>query len=422
MIAVRFGRRAGWGIADQTASSLTNFALGIVVASQVSTASFGAFSLAFVTYLLVLNLGRAVVSLPLMIRYSAVSGGRWALGVSRGVGVALLVGTVAAVVCLPIGVALGGETGASLIGLSVVLPALMAQDAWRFGFFAANRGRDAFVNDAAWAAVLGVGFVVAVTAGVTEPSTYIVLWGLGAAAGSVLGVVQSRLLPQPTAVRSWWAEHADLIPRFSAESIARMGGTQLTYYAIGVIGGLVVVGTLRAAELILGPFNILFQGVHLVALPEAVRLLKESESALVRWARLLSGAMVVAAMAFGAVCLALPDAVGVRLLGDSWMAARTVLPPLILAVAGMVAGAGAGVGLRALAAADRLLRVAVVTSVATFGAATAGVIIGNGIGAAWGMCVGAWIGAAWSWLELRWAVRRGWMLSGADEGGQPAAG
>ena len=178
------------------------------------------------------------------------------------------------------GVALGGETGASLIGLSVVLPALLAQDAWRFGFFAANRGRDAFVNDAVWAVVLGVGFALAVMAGATEPATYVVLWGLGAAAGSVLGVVQSRLLPQPTAVRSWWAEHADLIPRFSAESIARMGDAQLTYYAISVIGGLIVVGTLRAGELILGPFNILFQGVHLVALPEAVRLLKESESAL----------------------------------------------------------------------------------------------------------------------------------------------
>ena len=182
------------------------------------------------------------------------------------------------------------------------------------------------------------------------------------------------------------------------------------------------VGTLRAGELILGPFNILFQGVHLVALPEAVRLLEESEICLVRWARLLSGAMVVAAMAFGAVCLALPDAVGVRLLGDSWMAARTVLPPLILSVAGMVAGAGAGVGLRALAAADRLLRVAVVTSLATFGAASAGVIMGNAIGAAWGMCFGAWIGAAWSWLELRWAVRRGLMLSRADESGGTAAG
>jgi len=44
------GRRAGWGLADQAFSSLTNFAVGLLIARTVGPADFGAFSLAFALY------------------------------------------------------------------------------------------------------------------------------------------------------------------------------------------------------------------------------------------------------------------------------------------------------------------------------------------------------------------------------------
>ena len=51
----QIARRAGWGVADQALSSLTNFAVGVFVARQLGPTEFGAFSLAFATYLLALN-------------------------------------------------------------------------------------------------------------------------------------------------------------------------------------------------------------------------------------------------------------------------------------------------------------------------------------------------------------------------------
>jgi hypothetical protein len=48
--------RLGWGIADQAVSSITNLAQGIVVARSLGAADFGAFSLAWVTYSVILNL------------------------------------------------------------------------------------------------------------------------------------------------------------------------------------------------------------------------------------------------------------------------------------------------------------------------------------------------------------------------------
>ena len=41
------GGGAGWAIADQAFSSLTNFALGLVVERETDAAGFGAFSLGF---------------------------------------------------------------------------------------------------------------------------------------------------------------------------------------------------------------------------------------------------------------------------------------------------------------------------------------------------------------------------------------
>ena len=86
--------RAGWGLIDQAFSSLTNFALGIIIARSVPVAEFGAFSLAFAAYLLVVNMTRAFPMQPLAIRYSAVTPDIWRRGSAAALGSVLLVGLV----------------------------------------------------------------------------------------------------------------------------------------------------------------------------------------------------------------------------------------------------------------------------------------------------------------------------------------
>ena len=400
-VIVRVGRRVGWGIADQTASSLTNFALGIVVASQTTTASFGAFSLAFVTYLLVLNVGRAIVTLPLMIRYSGLDAGVPHDAVRAGSGTGLAVGVASGVVCVGVGIVVGGPFGAALFGLGIGLPGLILQDTWRFAFFAGGRDRSAFVNDIVWVAVLVPAFAVLIANGARDAMPFIVAWGGAASVAAGAGVVQSGVIPDPTRAMAWVRRHSDFIPQFTLETGARMGSSQLTYYVIGLVGGLVVVGAIRAGELVLGAFNVLFQGIHLIALPEGARLLRQSRGDLVRWAILLSAVLSAAAAAFGIACLLIPDWAGQAALGESWTPARMVLPVLVLSLVGYVVASGAGVGLRALGAANRLLRVSVLTSMVTLAAGFAGVQLGAAAGAAWGLAVGSWFGAVISWVEFR---------------------
>ena len=77
-------RRLGWGVADQGISSLSNFALGLFVARSFGASNFGAFTLAYITYTVVINAARGLSTDPLVVRYSGdVSGGSAASGSSR---------------------------------------------------------------------------------------------------------------------------------------------------------------------------------------------------------------------------------------------------------------------------------------------------------------------------------------------------
>jgi hypothetical protein len=391
-------------MADQAASSLSNFALGIFVARQTTADAFGAFSIAFVTYLFVLNLGRAVVAQPLLIRHSGGTTRTWRDGVETAIGVAALLGVAAGAVCFAIGLLFRGQVGPAFAGLALAMPGLLVQDAWRFAFFAARRERAALVNDLIWVGGLVVTFACLAVTNTTSVFAIVVAWGAAAAVAAIGGIVQSKVMPRIVHSAIWFRTHSDLIPRFSVEVVVRMGASQISYYALGLISGLAAVGAIRAGDLLLGPFNILFQGIHLIALPEARRQLDRSTAALRRWCRILAIAIGAAGLAYGLICVTLPTAVGEALLGQSGEPAQAVLVPLIVALIGLVSGAGAGVGLRALEAADRTLRAAFVGSVVTIVGAIAGAIVGDAPGAAWGFALGAWAGALAHWLEFRAAL------------------
>lgn len=404
VIHTRFGQRAIWGVADQTFSSGTNFAVGIYVASQTSTLAFGAFTLAFVTYLLFLNVGQAVVSQPLLIRHSNQPAIEWAHATGRGVGVALALGIGVGLLCVAVGSLVGGDLGAAFLALGLGLPGLLLQDAWRSAFFAAGRDRDAVVNDAVWAAVLILIFGTLLAQGSKSVFDAVFGWGIAATVAALVGIVQAGVRPRLANPRSWFQEHADLIPRFVGETAARAGTIQLVYYLIGVITGIVGVGTIRAAELVVvGPFNIIYLGIGLITLPEAARRLSNSRVALLRFCRLLAIGMISCGVVWGVLALVSFEVVGKLILGESSQPAQTVLLPVVVALIGLVSGSGALVGLRVLGAANWILRVTLASSVATLAATTVGAWTSGAMGAAWGMAAGSWAGATGMWLALQFA-------------------
>src|SRR5215211_3072938 len=92
--------RLGWGVADQAVSSITNFALGIVMARTLGAADFGAFGLVWVTYGVILNLSRGLATDPLTVRYSGPLDDRWRSATGRAASTATVLGLVVGAICL----------------------------------------------------------------------------------------------------------------------------------------------------------------------------------------------------------------------------------------------------------------------------------------------------------------------------------
>jgi O-antigen/teichoic acid export membrane protein len=155
--------RLGWGIADQAVSSITNLAQGIVVARSLGAADFGAFSLAWVTYSVILNLSRGLATDPLTVRYSGPLDDRWRSAARRAASTATALGLVVGALCVLVGLGVGSVVGSAFVALGLTLPGLLLQDSWRIAFFVAGKGQRALANDVVWGILLVPAILIAST-------------------------------------------------------------------------------------------------------------------------------------------------------------------------------------------------------------------------------------------------------------------
>jgi O-antigen/teichoic acid export membrane protein len=398
-------RGAGWGLTDQAFSSLTNFALGIIVARLVSAAEFGAFTVAFTAFLVALNITRYLGAQPLVIRYSS-RPEAWPQGTASALGLVVLLSVAMSGVALAIALLAGGPFGQAMVALALTLPGLLVQDGWRFAFFARGRGRDAFINDLVWTMALAPLLILTEALGLRSVFWLVLAWGSAGTAAAVAGIFQSGIVPDPRLAAVWWREHRDIGPRYVATELASMGATQLVLFAIGAIAGLAAVGSLRAAQLLLGPVNILTMGFSIAALPDVSRTLQRSREEFRRACLRIAVVLVSATVIWGAVALLLPQSAGSSLLGASWPGANLVLLPVTLAIVARVASAAARIGLAAMAVAQITLRVTLLEAGASIVAGVVGAATGGVLGAAWGLALISTIIIVIWWSEYFLAVRR----------------
>ncbi|MFF1304694.1 hypothetical protein [Streptomyces sp. NPDC058307] len=395
--------RLSWGLADQAASSISNFAVGIYVARSLGVTAFGVFSLAWVTYGVVLNVSRGLATDPLVVRFSGVPEASWRGAVARSTGTAFGVGTAIGVVSLVAGLALGGRLGPAFVCLGVMLPGLLLQDAWRFSFFAAGNGRKAFVNDVVWCVALIPAMVLAARVGTV--AAFVLAWGASAAVAAAYGCLQCGIRPRMTEARGWLREQRDLGYRYLVENVSLSGASQLRAYGLGAIVGLGAVGAVRGAELLMGPFLAVLMGLSLVTVPEAARVLRQAPHRLGTFCLLLGGGQATAALLWGGSLLLLPNRLGDLVLGSVWHSSSHLIAPITFSVAGAGLGTGAAAGLRALGAAKRSLRSQLFASVCYVGGGLGGAALAGTVGSAWGVAAATVSGSAVWWLQLRSALR-----------------
>jgi O-antigen/teichoic acid export membrane protein len=335
------------------------------------------------------------------VRYSGADHTRWRAGVAGSTGTALAVGLGAGIACAVAGMVIGGSVDAALLALAVTLPGLLLQDSWRFSFFAAGKPSRAFANDLLWAVAFLVLFAAILVLGRQGVFSLMLAWGLAGTVAALVAAGQSRLAPQIQLASDWLRRHRDLSTRYLGQNLSVIVGNQLKLYGVAALAGTAAVGSLRAAELLLGPVFTMILGINLTAVPEAVGLLRRSPPRLWSFCRRIailgaSGALVWG----GALLTLLPDSLGREVLGESWGSASRLLLPTTLAVAALGVQMGAWMGLRALAAASRSLRSEVVGSLTLLIGAMVGAAAGGALGAAWGSAAATVVNAGWWWLQL----------------------
>lgn len=398
--------RLSWGVADQAMSSLTNFAVNIYIARSLGAVSYGAFSLAYVTYSFALNASRGLATDPLLVRFSGVETRAWRRAVANCTGTALSTGLVTGIGVLAAAALMHGAVRGAFVALGLTLPALMLQDSWRFSFFASGRGFHALLNDTLWAVVLVPSLVLLKTTGHASVFWFVLAWGVAAAVGALAGPLQSGVVPRPSRTPSWIRAHRDLGPRYLLEGIANSGSTQLRNYALGLLLGLAALGYVQGASTLMGPFMVIFFGMGLVTLPEAARVLRRSPKHLPLFCAMVSGGLAVAGLAWtGLLLVAMPRGLGHLMLGSLWRPTYPLVLPLGISIIGGCISAGPGAGLHALGASKRSLRAMVQSSVLFVICGVAGAFLDGAMGAMIGAAVSGMAGAALFWWQLHLGLR-----------------
>jgi O-antigen/teichoic acid export membrane protein len=398
-------RRFGWGISDQALSSLTNFALSLLVARNVSITTLGVFALVFSTYLIALSLSRVFGTDPLVIRYSACSVREWHEASGSATGTAAMIGMVTGSAVALGGWIVGGSGGVAFIVLGASLPGLLTQDSWRFAFFARAKGGQAFLNDLVWALSLTALLAFVLLTGRDSLAWLIGAWGAAAGVAAIAGGIQARLVPAPQRARRWYRRNKDLSLPFFGAAIVNHGAINLGSYLIAAIAGLATLGALRAAWILLGPATMMIIGLGLVAVPEGARSLTRSREQLRRTSVGVSLAAGACALVWGLLVYSLPASIGRMILGADWAEAHSLMIPLTLAAVAGGATLGAASGLKTLKAAGQVLRTRMVEAAIVLCIAVIGASFGGAPAIAMAAAIGQTLIAALWWTQFRKTLR-----------------
>jgi O-antigen/teichoic acid export membrane protein len=380
--------RASWNLIDQVLSALTNMVLAVLVAKAAGARAFDAFAVSFLLFSTMIGIERALVGQPLGIRHSDESGATRRRTVSRATGLVVGISVPAAALMLVAGLLFGGRLGTALIATAVVLPFLILQDACRMAFFAQSSAKLAALNDGLWAVLQFSAMGAIIALGAASATTLILAWGGSAAVCVLVALLQLRAVPDPGALLSWLREHRDLVGYFLGEYMLTTGAFNGGYLMVGAIIGDQAVGSIRAAQVLIGPLGIVAAATISFGLPELSRrsatLSSSSRQKVALATSVLMGGM---SLVYTAVLLLIPDSLGELVFEQKWAGSQEVLLPLALASAAAGAALGPAIVIYAMGQARKTFRIMTIEAPMVFVFLIVGASVAGARGAAWGQLI-----------------------------------
>lgn len=395
----RLVSRVSWNLVDQGLSAAGNFALAIIVARSVGASEFGAFAIAFLIYGIAVAATKSVVGQPLQMRYSSATLQEQRHQINRAMGFVLAASLLVVAVAAVLGILVTGPVGSSLLALSVVMPFLLVQDSCRMAMFAIGRPAWAAAIDAVWVAAQFAFIAVLLIIGRDAVWMLIIAWGLAAGVSALVGGLLLRLRPMIGQAVGWMRSQQHLIRYLFGEYLLGLGAAQFGLVLIGTVASADAVGSIRAAQVLLGPLGIVATAVFQFAVPEMGSRPHLSSRGRAAFGLTISAALGLLTVGYVVLMLLLPDRAGQALFGDSWMGAAVVLLPMGLASLASCQANGPAAVLYAMGRAQWTFRINLVKGP---------VMMITLIAAA---AVWAAPGAAWAFFAIELAVLPAWLFT-----------
>lgn len=400
-------RRAGRtlvGLTDQLLFSLSNLMLTVMVARESTAAQFGAFSLAYVVFLVVQGVVRGLVAEPFSVSYSNSSEPDWRDAATNGAGSATSMGGAVGVIISVCGWLVGGTFGQTLCALGILLPGLLLQDFMRYAALAARRPGAAAINDCIQLLLQSVGIAFLVLEVHTSAWQILTAWGLSAWIAGAFSALHLRVRPNLGGMRRWFNRQGVLPRRLAADNLITQLGQHSGSLTLAAVAPISQVAALNGGATMFRPSAVFSMAVRSAVVPELVRSATRSTSRFQRDVLLTAGLLAVLSILWSATVLALPNSIGVSVLGDTWEKSEPLFPYLAFAQILSSCTIAPMVGLRSLAAGSRTVRARISTTIINVIFLVAGAIIDGALGTVVALAISRPIEASIWWAHYRRAV------------------
>jgi O-antigen/teichoic acid export membrane protein len=404
-------------VIDQGISSASNLLFVASVAHSSDVREFGAFSLAYLSYGLLLGTGRAIGGDILLLRTEQ-QPSELEADSRRLLGLALVLGAVGGLGACSLAGWAGGTASGALFALGAVLPFLLMQDALRYCLFARRRAALAAANDLVWLSVQVVATLALLFAiPDVEPPLIVLAWASGAAAALGAGLWQTRLTPAFHGVLAGLTHDWARVSSFFGDFAMHTGSAYASAYLIAIIGRVEDVAAVRGGMLLFAPLDALFLGIRVVILPLLARSVALGGFSLSRHARLVAVLSAALTAGWALAALSLPEKVGRVVLGPTWEVVTPIIIPIAFASVARYVAMPSQAGLWALGEARWIVGLRVTVTLVVLTSVIVGTFAAGAVGAAIGLAVAYVTQSILSWSGFLSRSRRLLETSRAGEPG-----
>jgi hypothetical protein len=362
-----------WLAASQIGASLSNIVVIGFAAGFLDTANVGEVGVLLATYFFALAIVRGLVSEPALLNLS--------IGQAKddSAGAALALGAIISLLAaLPLFHLVKGGN-APVVVMLAALPFLVVQDTLRYVAFAQKNPRPAGMSDLFWILFTTVSVAPIAIFGNLKLVHLVSVWAAGGVLGAVLLVRSLHISSLFSARKMQSAVKSLNVSRrlraaTSIDSIATLGVLQVATFEVATFGGLEAAGVTRFVQTVFGPVSLVFATMYVEGLWAADSDPAERNRIVTKKVFDIAKALCLASAFVTVAFLFVPDDLGVRLQGRTFLASQTPILFYALAQLPSAIATGAVFGLRAVnhleaAARIRLVWAVLIVLATPFGAA-----------------------------------------------------